>query len=107
MHHRLRLWLGMGGVPPHDCVRAYAFERRLHWVMVAAALLALPAVYLGDRASGDELHMLGTALDLVIFGVFAGELLWMLHLTEQKWLYLRRLHYPVARHRQHRRTLHR
>ena len=40
---KVRRVLGMGGVPPHDNPRAYLWERRLHWVMVFVALLALPS----------------------------------------------------------------
>lgn len=38
--HAVYRWTGLGGVPPHDRPAAYAWERRLHWPMVLAALLA-------------------------------------------------------------------
>ncbi len=89
MHRELRRFLGMGGIPPHDNPHAYIWERRLHWVMIVAALLSIPAFYLEDSASPVVLRTLGLELDLVIFSVFAGELLWMLYLTRQKVTYIK------------------
>jgi len=86
----LRRWLGMGGVPPRDAPRAYLWERRLHWVMIGAALLSIPAFLFGTAASNEELRQLGFYLDLVILLVFSAELLWMLHVTHQPWHYLAR-----------------
>lgn len=89
MQRELRRLLGMGGVPPHDNPRAYVWERRLHWIMIAAALLSIPAFYLEDIASPRTLKTLGLELDLLIFSVFAGELIWMLYLARQKLAYLK------------------
>lgn len=89
MHREMRRLLGIGGVPPHDNPSAYAWERRLHWVMIAVALLSIPAFYLEDIASPRVLKTLGLELDLLIFSVFSGELVWMLYLARQKVTYLK------------------
>ena len=89
MHKELRRLLGMAGVPPHDNPHAYVWERRLHWVMIAAALLSIPAFFMEDIASPKVFKTLGLELDLLIFTVFAGELIWMLYLAHQKVTYLK------------------
>jgi voltage-gated potassium channel len=83
-----RTWLGMGGVPLHDEARAYAWERRLHGVMLGAALLAIPAFYLVEVQRELDLRPFGRALEWTIFIAFSLELLWMLHVTRQKLRYL-------------------
>lgn len=90
MQKDLRHLLGMAGVPPHDNPRAYDWEKRLHWLMVGVALLAVPAFYLEDMAAAAELKLLGWELDALIFGVFSAEMALMLSLVHQKGLYLRR-----------------
>lgn len=85
----LRRLFGMGGVPPHDNPLAYVWERRLHWVMVSVALLALPAFYLEVLQSSVPLQHLGWELDLIIFLAFSLETAWMLHLCHGKWAYLK------------------
>jgi voltage-gated potassium channel len=79
-----RTWLGMGGVPPRDEPRAYAWEQRLHWPMLGAALLSIPAFALTEA----DLRTAGRALEWAIFLAFSAELLWMLRLTRQKLRYL-------------------
>ena len=86
--HNYRILLGMGGVPPHDNPQAYVWERRLHWVMVGIALLALPAFYLELASKGGLLRHIGQALDIIILAAFAGEFLWMFWLTRQKGIYI-------------------
>lgn len=83
-----RLLIGMGGVPPHDQPVAYVWERRLHWLMVGVALMAVPAFYLEIASPHGPLHQLGRALDIVILLAFSLELLWMLHLTRQRAAYI-------------------
>ena len=83
-----RTWLGMGGVPLHDDARAYVWERRLHGVMLGAALLAIPAFYLVEVQRELDLRPFGRALEWTIFIAFSLELLWMLHVTRQKLRYL-------------------
>lgn len=89
MHKDIRRLLGMGGVPLHDHPRAYEWERRLHWVMIAAALLSIPAFYLQDVATPKLLRALGWKLDLVIVLIFSGELCWMMFVVRQKAAYLK------------------
>lgn len=85
----LRRWFGMGGVPPHDNPEAYVWERRLHWIMVAVALMAIPSFYLEMRRYADPLPGIGVELDLFIFLAFGLETLWMLHVCRHKGLYLK------------------
>ncbi|MDO8891557.1 MAG: potassium channel family protein [Sulfurimicrobium sp.] len=84
-----RRWLGMGGVPPRDHPEAYVWERRLHWVMVAIALLAIPSFYLEIKQNDNPLAGFGLELDLFIFLAFSLETLWMSHVCRHKWLYLK------------------
>ncbi len=81
---------GMGGVPPHDNARAYLWERRLHGVMIAVALVALPAAFIDDAAGDPLLRRIGFALDLLILAAFSLELCWMLYLVRQRRRYLLR-----------------
>ncbi len=48
-HNNPLVWIGLAGISPDDNPRAVAWEKRLHWVMVAIAMLALPA-YMFDTA---------------------------------------------------------
>lgn len=89
MQKDLRHRLGMAGVPAHDNPAAHLWEHRLQWVMVLAALLAIPSFYLEGVATSSSLNILGGELDQLILAVFSGELLWMLYLSHHKWLYLR------------------
>jgi voltage-gated potassium channel len=82
--------LGMSGVPPGDNARAYLWEKRLHPVMIAIALIALIAFYLTEFSHAADLVMIGHGLECLIFGVFFFELVWMTAVCEQKLLYLRR-----------------
>jgi len=84
----LRTIIGIGGVPLHDEAAAYTWERRLHWVMVAVALLAVPAFYLDEARLPGSLHLLGRALDWVILLAFSLEFVWMLYLTRQRFAYI-------------------
>lgn len=90
MHIEGRTLIGLGGVPPHDSPRAYAWERRLHWLMVGVALLSVPAFYLEEIATGEPMRLAGMVIEWAIVGAFAAELLWMLHVTQQKAKYLLR-----------------
>ncbi|MHB9118627.1 MAG: potassium channel family protein [Burkholderiales bacterium] len=89
MQKELRHLLGMAGVPAHDNPAAHVWERRLQWIMVLAALLAIPSFYLEGIATSSRLNLLGGELDMLILAIFSGELLWMLYLSHHKWLYLR------------------
>ena len=86
--HVAKRLLGVGGVPPGDSPRAYLWERRLHGVMIAIALIALVAFYLTEFAHDRGLWGIGHALEWIIFLGFSGELLWMVALCEHKRRYL-------------------
>jgi voltage-gated potassium channel len=83
-----RHWLGVAGVPPHDVPRAYAWEKRLHWVMLGFALLAVLSFYLLEVERNPQLRHIGRAVEVLIFAAFSAELLWMLAVTRQKLHYL-------------------
>lgn len=85
-----RCWIGIGGVPPHDDPLAIQWERRLHWVMIGVALLTIPAFLFKATIQDGLLHLLGLSLDVVIFGAFSAELLWMLKVTRHPGQYLLR-----------------
>ena len=85
---KLRNLIGIGGIPPHDNPEAYLWERRLHWVMVFVALLALPSSYLEVAYAQGALHWLGRSLDGLILIAFSAEFLWMLRLVHQRSLYV-------------------
>lgn len=84
----LRILVGMGGVPPQDNPDAYLWEKRLHWVMVGVALLALPAFYLELAVAAGPWHYIGRVLDAIILSAFSLEFLWMLRLVRQKFAYV-------------------
>lgn len=83
-------WIGLGGVSPHDGPEAHHWERRLHWLMALVALLAVPAFFLEHLAASLHLQAVGLSIDLIILLAFAAELGWMMHVSSQPWVYLRR-----------------
>lgn len=87
--HRSR-YAGLGGVPPHDNPRAYRWERRLQWVMIAVALATLPSLLIDEFALDPALRRAGRILDFAILGAFVAELAWMLWLVRQRGAYLAR-----------------
>jgi voltage-gated potassium channel len=89
MHKDLLFWLGLNGVPPGEHARVYELERRLHPLMLAIALLAVPSFYLEDLQPGHPHRLLGVAMDALIFGAFALETLVMAALCRQRMRYLR------------------
>lgn len=88
MFSQLRILVGAAGVPPDDSLRAYAWERRLHWLMLCVALLAVPTYYLDEIASAPVLHVIGEWMDAIILAAFTFELLWMLSVVRQKQRYM-------------------
>jgi len=86
--HAMRRLLGIGGVPPGDHARAYAWERRLHGVMIAIALVSVISLYFTDFSGDAHLHAGGRVLEWVILLAFSGELVWMVYLSNQKLRYL-------------------
>lgn len=96
MTSRRELMLGVGGVPPGDSEAAYRWERRLHGVMIGAALLSIPALYVDVFADSPEARLVARALEWVVLGAFAAELALMLSLVRQKGRYLQRNWLDVA-----------
>jgi len=85
-----KAWIGLGGVPPADNPVAHQWEARLHWAMIAVALLSIPALFLEELASMPALMMAGRLLGVVIFLAFTGEFLWMMRVTSLRSEYVRR-----------------
>jgi voltage-gated potassium channel len=83
-----RRWLGIAGVPAHDAPQAYVWEKRLHWVMLGFALLAVLSYYLLEVETDPVLRRVGRWTEISIFAAFSAELLWMLWVTRQKLRYL-------------------
>ena len=79
MMHNPLAWIGLAGVDPDDNERAQHWHHRLHPVMVAIALLAVPAYFLESANGSPGLHRIARALDIVIFFAFLAETLWMCH----------------------------
>jgi voltage-gated potassium channel len=81
-------WIGLAGIDPSDNARALRWEQRLHWVMVAVALLAVPAYLLDTSNQFPQLHTFAVVLDAVIFIAFLLETVWMVHLSDRPGRYL-------------------
>ena len=81
-------WIGLAGVVSEDAPRAREWQRRLHWPMVAVALLSVPAYIFDSAEPGAVWHRAATAIDALIVLAFALELAWMLHLTREPFRYL-------------------
>ncbi|MEQ1663567.1 MAG: potassium channel family protein [Thiobacillus sp.] len=90
MPFNFQLFLGLGGVPPHDSHLAQQWEKRLHWPMMAVTLLAIPAFYLAELTHEPHLRALGRMIDLGVLLAFSVELIIMLAVTAQKRRYLMR-----------------
>lgn len=82
------VWIGLAGVEPDDNARAHLWQQRLHAVMIGIALLALPSYLLDAAGDHPALHQIATVLDIVIFGAFLLETLWMLYVTSYPVRYL-------------------
>lgn len=83
-----RLALGLAGVPPHDTPQAYEWEKRLHWPVMIATLLAIPAFYLTVLSEEPPLNRIGWIMDAVVMLTFLAELIIMLSVCRQKKRYL-------------------
>jgi voltage-gated potassium channel len=81
-------WIGLAGVDPDDNQRAKYWERRLHGVMVAIALLAVPAYFLETAEASPVVHQIAHVLDIVIFVAFLSEAVWMTHVSNYPVRYL-------------------
>ena len=86
---RVRIVLGVGGVPPHDNARAYHWEHRLRWIMAGVALLSVPGFYLDVLVTEPSLHHYGRAIEALIVLAFSAEIAWMLSVVDQRARYLR------------------
>ena len=85
----VRMWLGVGGVPPGESKLTHQWEERLRWLMMTMAALSVPSAIIDDLAITHVWREGVFMLDLLIFSAFAGELLWMLYVSERPWRYLR------------------
>ena len=86
--HSPLIWIGLGGVAADDNAIALHWQRRLQWIMVAIALMSVPA-YLLSTADLDPIwHRIASLLDFVILIAFVAELLWMLHVSSFPLRYL-------------------
>lgn len=83
-----RLALGLAGVPPHDAPQAYTWEKRLHWPVLMATLLAIPAFYLTILSGDARLIRIGWLMDIAVMLTFLTELVIMLSVCRQKKRYL-------------------
>jgi voltage-gated potassium channel len=86
--HNPLVWIGLAGLPPDDNPRAVRWERRLHWVMVAVALLSLPAYVLDTAEGRSSWHRLATFIDTFILIAFFAEIAWMTALSSFPGRYL-------------------
>lgn len=87
MHKLSFAWIGLAGADAEDGPRALAAQGRLHWLMVAVALLAIPG-YVLDTAHYPRLAPLAEPIDLVIFVAFLAETVWMVHVSRRPMRYL-------------------
>lgn len=83
-----RIALGLAGVPPHDTPQAYEWEKRLHWPVMIATLLAIPAFYLTVLSDEPPLNRIGWIMDAAVMLTFLTELVIMLKVCSQKKRYL-------------------
>jgi voltage-gated potassium channel len=81
MTHSPLVWVGLGGVAADDNKVARAWQDRLHWIMVAVALLSVPAYLLSTSELDPFWHELASILDFVILIAFVAELLWMMKVS--------------------------
>jgi len=88
MMHSPLAWIGLAGVESDDNPRAHLWHHRLHGVMVAIALLAVPAYFFESAQANPMLRGIGYALDIVVFVAFLTEAVWMSHVSSHPVRYL-------------------
>lgn len=88
MTHSPLVWLGLGGVTADDNKVARGWQDRLHWIMVAVALLSVPAYLLSTSELDPFWHEVASVLDFVILVAFAAELVWMMKVSSFPLRYL-------------------
>lgn len=81
MTHSPLVWIGLGGVAQDDNARAHHWQHRLHWVMVAVAMMSVPAYLLTIADLSPVWHHIASLLDFVILVAFVVELVWMLRVS--------------------------
>jgi voltage-gated potassium channel len=75
------VWIGLGGVTPDDNPRMHLWQQRLHWAMVAIALLGIPAYLLDTAAQSAASHRIAGYLDMFVLVAFSAELVWMMAIS--------------------------
>jgi voltage-gated potassium channel len=88
MTHSPLVWIGLGGVSADDNEVARGWQNRLHWIMVAVALLSVPAYLLSTSELDPFWHELASILDFVILIAFVAEILWMMKVSSFPLRYL-------------------
>ena len=88
MTHTPLVWIGLGGVAPDDNAKAHYWQARLHWLMVAVALMSVPAYLLATADIEPVWHQIASLLDFVILAAFAIELVWMMRVSSFPFRYL-------------------
>jgi voltage-gated potassium channel len=81
-------WIGLAGIADDEAPRAQEWQRRLHWVMIGVALLALPAYVLDTASAAPSLRGIGHVFDAVIAIAFTAEMLLMASLSNHPGRYL-------------------
>lgn len=88
MTHSPLIWVGLGGVSADDNKNARRWQDRLHWVMVAVALMSVPAYLLSTSELDPLWHEVASVLDFVILFAFIAELVWMMKVSSHPMRYL-------------------
>jgi voltage-gated potassium channel len=83
-------FVGLGGVAPDDNKLAHAWEKRLDGVMIAVALLSVLITFVDVQGDRRWVIALADSFHWFIFAAFSAELLWMLHVSSRKLVYLTR-----------------
>ena len=86
--HSPLVWVGLGGVSADDNEIARAWQDRLHWAMVAIALMSVPAYLLSTSELDPVWHDVASVLDFVILIAFVLELAWMVRVSSFPLRYL-------------------
>jgi voltage-gated potassium channel len=86
--HSPLAWIGLAGVAPDENPRAQALQQRLHWWMVAFALLSLPAYFIDSIEPTGEWHRFAMLIDGFILLAFLAEAVWMSTVTSFPLRYL-------------------
>ena len=88
MTHSPLVWIGLGGVSADDNKTAHRWQDRLHWIMVAVALMSVPAYLLSTSELDPVWHEVASVLDFVILVAFVAELIWMMRVSSFPLRYL-------------------